>query len=133
MPSKKAAKAPKSDASSSASDVESDSSDASVVDLDPPLPLDLMPRERGSGAEFNSLIAAICRRPWLALSKIESAASWARCGVKQRSALRSPSRRLGLRVPRKGLRSPSLALRATSLHALYHLGWRRARGLVGPP
>ena len=86
-PSKKAVKAPKSDASSSASDVESDSSDAIVVDLDPPLPLDLMPLERGSGAEFNSLVAAICRRPWLALSKIESAASGARCGVKQRSAL----------------------------------------------
>ena len=30
-----------------------------------------MPRERGSGAEFISLVAAICRRSWLALSKIE--------------------------------------------------------------
>ena len=49
-----------------------DSSDASVVNLDPPPPLDLMPRERGSGAEFNSLVAAICRRSWLALSKIEN-------------------------------------------------------------
>ena len=46
-----------------------------------------MPRERGSGAEFNSLVAAICRRPWLALCKFGSAASWARCDVKQLSAL----------------------------------------------
>ena len=52
--------------------MESDSSDASVVDPNPPPPLDLMPRERGSGAEFNSLVAAICRRSWLALSKIEN-------------------------------------------------------------
>ena len=57
-PSKKAAKASKCDASSSASDVESDSSDASVVDPNPPPPLDLMPRERGSGADFNSLVTA---------------------------------------------------------------------------
>jgi hypothetical protein len=43
-----------------------------VVDLDPPAPLDRMPNILGSCAAFASLVAAKCKRSWVATAVIES-------------------------------------------------------------
>ncbi len=43
-----------------------------MVDLDPPAPLDRMPNVLGSGAAFAFLVAAKCRRSWVATATIES-------------------------------------------------------------
>jgi hypothetical protein len=75
---KKKAKATKSSSSSSLDgDSDSDSSAASapetiLVDVDPSAALARMPKELGSGAEFNALVAARCKRSWLPLNVIEN-------------------------------------------------------------
>jgi hypothetical protein len=75
-PSAKSKKRPASSDSSADSDVSSSSSDngapPAVVDLDPPATLDRMPTLLGSGAAFASLVAAKCRRSWVATAVIEA-------------------------------------------------------------